>query len=113
MGCANPKLTSIEDWGWEARRSVGAPPAVLMGLFLSTWAIGTAVARAEGQSTGSQAGFVKLYNGKDLSGWEAQHGKLTSWKANGELLQCVAPGGGWLRTANMYSDFVLRLQYRI
>jgi hypothetical protein len=94
-------------------RSVGASPAVLMGLFLSTWAIGTAVALAAGQSTGSQAGFVKLYNGKDLTGWEAQHGKLTSWKANGELLQCVAPGGGWLRTANMYSDFVLRLQYRI
>ena len=81
-------------------RSVGASPAVLMGLFLSTWSIGTAAALAEGQSTSAPAGFVKLYNGNDLTGWEAQHGKLSSWKASGELLQCVAAGGGWLRTAD-------------
>lgn len=59
------------------------------------------------------AGFVRLYNGKDLSGWEVQNGKLSSWKADGELLSCVAPGGGWLRTTKQYSDFVLRLDYRI
>jgi peptidylprolyl isomerase len=57
--------------------------------------------------------FVKLYNGKDLSGWDVQHGKLSAWKANGDLLSCVASGGGWLRTDKLYSDFVLKLKYRI
>lgn len=54
-----------------------------------------------------------LYDGKDLSGWEVYDGKLDAWKADGDLLTCVAPGGGWLRTARTYSDFVLNLEYRI
>lgn len=58
-------------------------------------------------------GFVHLYNGKNLKGWEVQGGKLDSWLADGELLSCVKPGGGWLRTKKTYSDFILRLEYRI
>jgi hypothetical protein len=58
-------------------------------------------------------GFTKLYNGHDLDGWEVQNGRLRAWKADGDLLSCVANGGGWLRTSKMYSDFVLRLDYRI
>jgi hypothetical protein len=58
-------------------------------------------------------GFVRLYNGKDLSGWEVQGGKIDSWKADGELLSCVKSKGGWLRTSKVYSDFVLRIEYRI
>jgi hypothetical protein len=67
------------------------------------------VLRAEEKNSG----FVPLYNGKDLTGWEVQNGKISAWKANGELLSCVAKHGGWLRTSKMYSDFVLRLDYRI
>ncbi|MFN3650441.1 MAG: DUF1080 domain-containing protein [Armatimonadota bacterium] len=58
-------------------------------------------------------GFTKLYNGKDLSGWHAKDGKLEAWQANGELLSCVAPGGGWLTSDKEYGDFILRLEYRI
>jgi 3-keto-disaccharide hydrolase/FKBP-type peptidyl-prolyl cis-trans isomerase len=58
-------------------------------------------------------GFVPLYNGDDLSGWEVTDGKLESWKAEGEVLSCVAEGGGWLRTNKKFSDFVLKLEYRI
>jgi hypothetical protein len=60
-----------------------------------------------------QSGFVPLYNGKDLQGWEDQNGSISAWKANGPILSCVKPGGGWLRTTKMYSDFVLRVDYRI
>jgi hypothetical protein len=60
-----------------------------------------------------QAPFVRLYNGKDLSGWHVKDGKLESWKADGEVLSCVAPGGGWLTSDKEYGDFVLRLEYRI
>lgn len=57
--------------------------------------------------------FQKLYNGKDLSGWEVFQGELSAWQAEGELLSCVKEGGGWLRTKKPYSDFVLRLEFKI
>ena len=60
-----------------------------------------------------EKGFVPLYNGKDLSGWEVLDGSKEAWKADGELLSCVAAGGGWLRTDKMYSDFVLKLEFRL
>jgi hypothetical protein len=58
-------------------------------------------------------GFVSLYNGKDLEGWTVQNGSITAWQANGPILNCIKPGGGWLRTTKMYSDFVVRVDYRI
>lgn len=57
--------------------------------------------------------FQSLYNGKDLEGWEVYQGELGAWQAAGELLSCVKEGGGWLRTKKVYSDFVLKLEYRI
>jgi hypothetical protein len=61
-----------------------------------------------------QAQFVRLYNGKDLDGWTTTPGgKMSAWKADGELLSCIGPGGGWLHTSKTYSDFVLKLEYRI
>lgn len=57
--------------------------------------------------------FQKLYNGKDLEAWDCYQGDIACWKANGELLQCVKEGGGWLRTKKVYSDFVLKLEYKI
>lgn len=57
--------------------------------------------------------FEPLYNGRDLDGWKVKDGKIESWKADGDLLSCIAPGGGWLRTEKTYSDFVVKLEYRI
>jgi hypothetical protein len=56
---------------------------------------------------------VRLYNGRDLTGWHVESGKLESWKANGEMISCVLPGGGYLATDKEYGDFELRLEYRI
>jgi len=74
--------------------------------------MGQAAASATPGPTGTPA-FTPLYNGQDLSGWDVHDGKLESWKDEGELLSCVAPGGGWLRTKTQYSDFVLRFEYRL
>ena len=57
--------------------------------------------------------FTPLYNGKDLSGWQAKDGKIEGWKSDGELLSCTGSGGGWLRSEKQYSDFVLKLEFRI
>ena len=61
----------------------------------------------------SGEGFTKLYNSKDLGGWHVQAGKLESWKANGDMISCVSPGGGYLTSDKQYGDFELRLEYRI
>jgi hypothetical protein len=61
----------------------------------------------------AEDGFRKLYNGRDLSGWHVQNGRAEAWKANGELISCVAPQGGYLTSDREYGDFVLRLEYRI
>ena len=59
-------------------------------------------------------GFVPLYNGKDLTGWRSVGGTLDSWAANGEILQCKGGGGaGWLTYEKQYSDFVLKLDWKI
>lgn len=59
------------------------------------------------------AGFVSLFNGLDLTGWDVYDGKSVSWQvADGEI-RCVAPGGGWLQTIEPYSDFELRFDYRL
>ncbi len=38
-------------------------------------------------------GFVSLYNGKDLSGWEVREGLRKTWLADGELLSCACRWG--------------------
>jgi len=57
--------------------------------------------------------LMRAYNGKDLAGWHVERGKIEAWKANGDLLSCVAPGGGYLCLDREYADFELRLEYRI
>jgi len=59
------------------------------------------------------AEWVKLYNGKDLTGWHVIRGKIDLWKANGELLTCTGRGGGCLATDKQYGDFELKLDFRI
>ncbi|HEU4753260.1 MAG TPA: DUF1080 domain-containing protein [Armatimonadota bacterium] len=61
----------------------------------------------------AEKGFTKLYNGKDLTGWHVKDGKNESWKANGDMISCVAPGGGWLTSDKEYGDFELHVDYRI
>jgi hypothetical protein len=59
-------------------------------------------------------GFVPLFDGKTLNGWEPvgpspEH--ATAWSAQDGVLVCSGEGRGWLRTARTYRDFVLRLEY--
>jgi hypothetical protein len=74
---------------------------------------GSALALAGSAALGQNQEFTKLYNGKDLTGWHVKDGKMEAWKADGEMISCVAPGGGWLTSDKEYGDFILRLEYRI
>ena len=61
----------------------------------------------------SNTGFTPLYNGKDLTGWHAHSGDIKKWQADGDLVVCLGGGGGWLVTDKNYTDFVLKLDWKI
>ncbi len=58
----------------------------------------------------NDAGSVPLFNGVDLSGWHAMGQQ--DWHAENNTLWTEGKGG-WLRSDQPYSDFVLRLEYRM
>jgi hypothetical protein len=58
-------------------------------------------------------GWVPLFNGKDLSGWTvAAAGDRAAWGAENGLLYGEGKGG-WLMTDKEYSDFELRLEFKL
>ncbi len=59
------------------------------------------------------AGFVPLFNGKDLTGWE---GDSTLWSAKGGVLVGDSPGiklNNFLATEASYGDFILKFSVRL
>ena len=66
-----------------------------------------------------EEGFVPLFNGKDLTGW--QYGKSKQAKAGqgyqvdaaSGVLFCTATDGGNLYTMKEYGDFVLRFEFKL
>ncbi len=59
------------------------------------------------------AEWKPLFNGKDLSGWEAIDGPASSWKVEDGLLFCSGKGSGWLSTDKEYGNFELELEFRV
>ncbi len=57
-------------------------------------------------------GFELLFNGKDLEAWHII-GREEGWTVDKGLLSCTGQGRGWIRPADEYADFTLRLDYRI
>ncbi|QDU39123.1 putative FKBP-type peptidyl-prolyl cis-trans isomerase [Maioricimonas rarisocia] len=57
--------------------------------------------------------FEMMTNGRDLSGWVVHEGKEASWAYENQVVSCVAPGAGWLRSEQAFSDFILRFEYRL
>jgi hypothetical protein len=58
-------------------------------------------------------GFVPLFNGKDLTGWKVHAGKMDVWGAENGVLFVNGGGGGWLMTEKEYSDFELKLEFKM
>jgi len=56
-------------------------------------------------------GWILLFDGETLFGWET-HGDCT-WKVADGALLCDTGTDGWLGTKTEFTDFILRLQYRI
>jgi hypothetical protein len=61
----------------------------------------------------SDPAFRPLFNGKDLSGWKVMNGRMDRWGAENGLLFVQGGGGGWLMTEKEFTDFELRLEYKM
>lgn len=57
-------------------------------------------------------GWVLLFDGKDLSGWEAE-GKKEAFSVDSEGNLACAGAGGWIHTVKEYRDFRLTLEYKV
>jgi hypothetical protein len=58
--------------------------------------------------------FVRLFNGRDLSGWEGATAPASdSWKVENGMIVCTGQEGTWLRSKKQYGDFNLRFQYKL
>lgn len=62
-------------------------------------------------------GWVSLFNGKDLDGWEIRSGHEGIWKVVDGVIDCSPradlKGDNSLWTKNAYKDFVLHLEWRL
>jgi hypothetical protein len=58
----------------------------------------------------TEEGFVSLFDGKTLEGWQ---GSLGGYVAEDGLLVCQPKGGGKLFTTKEYGNFILRFEFRL
>ncbi len=55
-------------------------------------------------------GFVSVFNGRNLDGWE---GAVESYEVVDGAIQCKKGKGGTLYTTEIYGDFIVRLEFRL
>jgi hypothetical protein len=66
-----------------------------------------AAAAADGKSK-------RLFNGKNLDGWQGMGGPTTNWAIKDGVLSCTGKKGSqWIATMDEYADFELRLEFKI
>lgn len=64
-------------------------------------------------ATPAEQGFVPLFDGKSLDGWQIAGQKGRGYIVENGLLVCPADGGGNLFTKKEYANFVLRFEFRL
>src|SRR6059036_1612997 len=72
-------------------------------------------ARGPAADDKADAGWVNLFNGKDLEGWE-QHGGKAQYRAEGgEIVGTTVPNtpNSFLCTKKHYGDFILELDFKV
>jgi len=55
-------------------------------------------------------GFTSIFNGNDLAGWS---GDVNNWQVRNGALVCKEGQGGTLFTTKQYSDFVVRVEFKL
>jgi len=67
-----------------------------------------------GDTTSASAGFVQLFNGKDLTGWKTHPDDTNKWEVKDGALTASGPGNGHLYSARGdYENAVFRIEAKI
>lgn len=61
----------------------------------------------------SEEGFTPLFNGKNFDGWVIKGKPEGFWVKDGVIRSESHKGGEWMHTAKTYTNFILRVQWRI
>jgi Domain of Unknown Function (DUF1080) len=56
------------------------------------------------------AGFASIFNGRDFDGWA---GPIENYEVQDGAIVCKPGSGGTIFTKNQYSDFVVRLEFKL
>lgn len=65
-----------------------------------------------GLSIGVGDEFKPMFNGRDLSGWVRTNTPAETWTFKDDLLVCSGKPIGEIRTAKMYQNFIMELEWR-
>lgn len=68
---------------------------------------------AAGMLAAAESGFVDLFNGKDLTGWQLVEKKGPGYTVENGAIVCPENGGGNLLSEKEFSDFVLRVDFKL
>ena len=103
-------MTWISSLGrWPLASAAGAV-LLATALFLPLTSSARAATCPKGED---ESGFVPLFNGTDLDGWQLRRAERKGFVVEDGLLVCPEGSGGYLFTATEYGDFVLRFEFRI
>jgi len=83
--------------------------SLVCGVFCAAAASGAEPAGAELSEQEVKDGFVSLFDGHSLEGWQ---GDTAGYEARDGVLVCTERGGG-LRTEKQYGNFILRFEYKL
>jgi hypothetical protein len=61
----------------------------------------------------AEKGFVSLFDGKTLNGWQLVGGHGPGYLVKNGILVCPADGGGNLFTAREYANFIFRFEFKM
>ncbi len=98
------------DGGYSSTPDGSADPS---GCYYATIILGWARTLGGELPPPESIGFVPLFNGKDLDGWE---GDTKLWSARDGMLVGTSPGlkrNDFLATSRSYGDFILKLSFRL
>jgi hypothetical protein len=70
-------------------------------------------ARCGLMAAGAEDGFVNLFDGQSLKGWTYVGAKGGEYSVQDGVIVCPENSGGNLLTEGEYSDFILRLEYKL
>jgi hypothetical protein len=80
---------------------------------LSLLAAAAIVAGTMMVNAATEDGFVSLFDGNTLNGWHLVEGKGGGYGVTNGVIFCHRGGGGNLFTDKEYSDFILKLEYKL